>query len=674
MREKRLDLLAVVLAAVATALLSLKAPGLGDDFQYWYTAWNLHEYGAEAWNRQFHTLRWPVWGMCWLLQGIFGPGLLSFYGVPIFYLSLGSILAYMIGWRVFDSRRAAWSAVVLYLFHPLLNSVIYRPMPDLSEGTFIALAVYLWLRLTEQEKTSRRALLAVAIGLVTGLNFSNRITGVFVFGVLGAVALAGCWRNERFPLRRAIPWLACIGVVWVVYFCLEGLVYYRLGGDFLHSIHSNLGAKGRKGTEGVNVFLLPFRFFGPLWKQSALSPLLTVLALFGIWPLWRRGGTPGRMVVAWGIALYLLYNCSLQSINPPRPLLRDADRFLASLSLPLALLMTGGLRWVLGLMETHPALERLRPVPAWLQRYPVVVGMAGAAVLYLASERPFTNFGFIPHFRAYLAELPSGTRIFTHPILRDFAFITSPGDARRLEWVISQNILPYSEENEAKAQGSDQFWYCRKKAWISIRKNLEKEGPPPKPVKLASYFEDPASRWVLKDVINVGGVPEFAFYEKRKGDNPPRPVPLKALLPDTPDLPLTWERPGKKLKPYKFKLTVPETVRGRLLQLRVKGSANYVQAVRSVQLTFKKGGRKLESVEFRPYLYPTPSLDFQTLAVPAEAESCEVRIVMHQKGKKVKIDAVEAIMEPAGNRAEHTLPVPLSMNAGNAPSAPLAAL
>lgn len=658
-RFHKLDLPAVVLTALAAMLLSLKGPGLGDDFQYWYTAWGIHERGMAAWNTEFHTLRWPVWGVCWVLQAIFGPGLLSFYGVPFFYLSLGSILAYLIGLDLFKSRQAAWGAVLLYVFHPLLNSVIYRPMPDLSEGTYIALAVYLWMRLTEQEKTSRRALLAVTIGLVTGLVFSNRITGVFVFGVLGAITLAGCWRNERFTFRQAIPWLACIALVWVAYFCAEGLVYRSMTGDFLHSIHSNMGAKGRKGTESVNLLQLPFRFFGPLWKGSKISPLFTILAIVGIWPVWRYGGMRGRMVAAWAVALYLAYNCSLQSLFPPRPLLRDADRFLASLSIPLSLLIVGCLRWLVHLVETTPTLAKLRAIPAFARRSPVVVGVIAGILLFVTSRRTFEGTGFIQQLRDYLAQVPTGTRIFTHPTMRDFAFLASAADARRLEWILSKNLLRHNQKNETKARESDQFWYCRKKAWISIRKALE-VGMASEQFQLASYFENPVPQWALKEVINVGGVPELIFYEKRATGNLPQAVPLKSLLAEFPDLPITWERQGKSKKSidYRLQLPIPESIRGQALQFRIRGWANYVQAIGNIQIKFYQKKKQLEILDIRPYLYPTTGVDFQTFEIPADADSCRIRITMHAKAEKLAVEDVSVIIEQAGNGAEHTLPTP----------------
>jgi hypothetical protein len=71
-------LVLVALFGMAVGALFIHEPGFGDDFTYWSFGFDLHERGLKAWyGGSFHDLRWPVWGVCWALQAIFGPGLLS---------------------------------------------------------------------------------------------------------------------------------------------------------------------------------------------------------------------------------------------------------------------------------------------------------------------------------------------------------------------------------------------------------------------------------------------------------------------------------------------------------------------------------------------------------------------------------------------------------------------
>jgi len=80
----RFHLFLLALLAIGVSLLFLDEPRFGDDFTYWYHAFNLHERGMDAWSKNsFHQIRWPVWGVCWVLQGIFA---LAGFLVPALFL------------------------------------------------------------------------------------------------------------------------------------------------------------------------------------------------------------------------------------------------------------------------------------------------------------------------------------------------------------------------------------------------------------------------------------------------------------------------------------------------------------------------------------------------------------------------------------------------------------
>ncbi len=77
----------------------------------------------------FHALRWPIWGVCWLLQFLVnGPA--SYYGVPLLYL------AFSLAREIFGSTAAGRIAALLLIFHPILDPSVTRPMPDLPEGVW----------------------------------------------------------------------------------------------------------------------------------------------------------------------------------------------------------------------------------------------------------------------------------------------------------------------------------------------------------------------------------------------------------------------------------------------------------------------------------------------------------------------------------------------------------
>ena len=91
--KNRWFLHSLILAVVAglVSLLYLQAPQMADDFSYWNIAFEIHEKGMAGWQRgSFHTLRWPVWGVCWLLQGVLGFGLAAYTGTGLLFIVAGA--------------------------------------------------------------------------------------------------------------------------------------------------------------------------------------------------------------------------------------------------------------------------------------------------------------------------------------------------------------------------------------------------------------------------------------------------------------------------------------------------------------------------------------------------------------------------------------------------------
>ena len=631
----RTDRLAVALLALGIFLLFVRGPGLGDDFQYWWMPADLHLRGSSAWNvNSFHFLRWPVWGISWALQTLFGPGLAAYYGVPLFYVTCGSLLAFGFGLRIFQTRTAAWGCALAYLFHPLLDDVIYRPMPDLSEGVLIAAAVACWMSLAERETARARLPWALAAGLVCALLYANRLTGVFVFGVLAAVAGVLSWNNPRFPLRQAALWLGVTGLTALALISLECLLYLHLSGDFFHSITANLGARGRKGTASVFLPLMPFRFFSVLWKGGPLGPLFSVLAGIGAWRLWRTGGRRERAVVAWAVVLYLAYNCALQSLFPPRPLLRNAERFLCSLSIPMALLVWAAAQWLWSLWP-----EGL----AWTRRRPVATGVLAALVLAVVSSRDFFELGFIPRLREVLHNTPPGTRIFTHNTMRFAAMLADAKAASRLQWSTRHSIFSRDPESERMAAEADEIWYCRKHLWLSARKFLEKSDTA-ETGNLATYLEKPDSAWVLRGVVAHEDSPEFVFYRKRPAGAPASlRTSLSALPPGGLAFPLRWSR-GQS-RHFECSVPVDPSWRGKPVRLEIDGKSNQVDAF-DLRLTFLRGGKRIITHKLNPYLQHRRGLDFHAFDIPPGADTCRAVIRIDSETRSLEIEQLWLVADP----------------------------
>jgi hypothetical protein len=658
-----LHLLLLILFAFAAGLLFLREPGFGDDFTYWSFAFDLHERGLDAWQRHsFHDLRWPVWGVCWVLQAIFGPGLISFYGEPLLYLAGGAALAFAFGRIITRSLPLAWACGIAFLFHPLLDAVCHRPMPDLSEGVWGAAAVLCWWMLVRAETRARCALWAALTGACIFIAEANRITGAFIVLVLVLCTV--------IIARRRFGWLLVAGATAALLWGAQAAFYHHLFGDWLHDIHANMGNAGAKGTEPPPVWYLPFRFFDTLWKGGPREPLYCLLALAGMAIAWRAwgplrwpaaAGAPaderssdapralGRVVAVWFIALFLTYSCAPQSISPWRPMLRDADRFLAALAIPMAVLAVLGLAalWQLPILRQRKWGRALAERPVWTGSAVVVLlALMSSNQVFKLGARVFFNLGFVPEMRSYMRQQPPGTRVFTHEPMRAMAFLVDSATARKFQWAAPGRILHRTPELEAMAAQADEFWYARKLVWLTTRKQLEKNALPQQP-PLGSYFEAPERDWRMVRLLAKADTPDLIFYRRRTPEDP-APRILTPASPElggrVPPLPLEWTPTGKNDATVAADVPVPETLRGQLVRLEIDAGAAQVEAL-TIRLRFMRGEKVEAEYLLKPYLHAQPGREFFAFQIPAASDLCQVQLKLAKNAKSVRFTGLRLVVE-----------------------------
>jgi len=624
---------AVALMAIALGVLFLQEPKLGDDFTYWRLAFELHDHVGGAWSvKSFHALRWPVWGISWLTQSVIGPGLISFYIVPLFYLALGAMLAFGIARHVLGGDTAGWCAAFAFIFSPLQDSVVYRPMPDMSEGVLAAALVCAWLALMQSTHRGKKIAFAALCGLLLAVIHANRFTGLLTIPLLGALTLL------FFP--RRFGWLLLSLAFAVIFVGAECALYHSMTGDWLHSLHANMSARGKKGTESIALWRLPWRFVDTLFKGNRLSTPFMLATIAGGVFVWRRHGRAGRIILAWAVILYLGYSCAIQSLHPVRPMLRDADRFLGSLAIPFGVLIAAAI-------EGTAALIRQRPVPLvqsfvdYTAMRPWLTGIVIVLALCLVTTRKFFERGYIAPFQSYLATRPNSTRIFTHRPMRAFAFLMSARDAGRLEWFQRSQIIEWNDELERAAQAADEFWYIRKLAWMRERKDMLLDDKT-SPKKLGTYFDEPQQQWKLNEVLSTAENPEFIFYRKRLPADPaPQILAAHDLGNDVPRLPAAWDGWSKK----RVILPVPVTARNRLAQVQIVSQANIVQPL-SVRADFLNDkSERLDRFELKPHVYPTPAKDFYALRIPDGATTCDLELNVEKGVKRLELLDLRVILE-----------------------------
>ncbi|HEX8311522.1 MAG TPA: hypothetical protein VF614_09415 [Chthoniobacteraceae bacterium] len=656
------SLLLALIAGLAS-LLCVTAPEMGDDFTYWNIAFELHERGLAGWSKgSFHALRWPVWGVCWIIQGVLGFGMAAYTGVGLLYLAAGAVVCFHLGRLLLQSIRAAWACGIAFIFHPLLDTICAQPMPDLSEGVWSGAAMLCWWALMQEGSRGRAVLWAVLAGSCVFVLQANRLTGVFIVPVMILCTLL------YFP--RRIGWLVAAGVMAIAWFGAETLFYHGQFGDSLYSLHTNMRGKGVAGTEPVPLWFLPLRFLETLWSANPwLSPFYAALAVAGAWAVWSGRLRPplaspsnspsaphtrlpeevfGRVIVIWFVLLYLEYACAPQSLSPWRPVVRVGSRFIASLAVPMSVLSIAGLLMLLRLSWVRKA-----KASEWIRVHPLPVGAAACVVLSGLSltTREFFSLGYLPEVRQHLRSVPPGTKIYSHPNMRALMHIAAAEQAQRFTWMGASNAMLLTGPNQERAIAqADEFWYIHSRIWIAPRKQLERKAVQVQE-PLASCFIDTAKDWRLTRVVAIGSEPDLVFHRRRAAAAPPPRIltatspELHGLLPPTPA-----ERVrdfSTKNRSFKTEWPVAESLRGRPCRLEVEGASDEFAPARLLLIFKDAHGNALSEVEVEPRFYPVSGRDFPCFHIPQGAERCKVEVKFNKRTKRLFITSLRLVVEEA---------------------------
>jgi hypothetical protein len=386
---------------------------------------------------------------------------------------------------------------------------------------------------------------------------------------------------------------------------------------------------------------MPFRFFDTLWKGNPLAPAYCILAAAGMWTAWRRHGVLGRVIVVWFAALYLLISCTPQGLSPYRPLVRDADRFLCALVVPMSVLAA------LGLMGCCAWIAQRSRLAAGDARRALQTGVFLTVLLFVVTNRDRFDLGFVPEMRRYLAALPEGTKVFSHKAMREIIFLVDDKAARRFTWTAPNEIMHRSDKLEAQAAGCTEFWYARKLVWLNTRKALEKheyEMQPP----LGSYLDTPERDWVLTGLFAKGDNPDLIFYRRRQPDSPP----ARVLGPNAPEwkglIPALPADLDQRHPTAHAKWEIPPELKGRLARFEVEASSASVEAL-TIRLRFVLRGNDRPVAEFllKPYLYRAGGKEFFAIPIPANADACDVQLKVGKGAKQVTFTGFRAVIEGA---------------------------
>lgn len=220
-------------------------------------------------------LRWGIVAPTALAYRLFGINDVSIALYPLLCSLAGIVLLYLFGRRLFDERTGLLAALLLAFF-PLDIQYATRLWPDLPFSLLGWTAVYLFLRVDPDGTGAAWDRLAgpFLVGLVLGLSYLTKSTGVFFLLLVGLMSL---WRMGE---RRRILWryafvLVGFFLVWGAetgyYAMAAGNPFYKAfvieTGYNLHPTFSGAFYKGarlvsRLTYEFVVMLLISFLSFG----------------------------------------------------------------------------------------------------------------------------------------------------------------------------------------------------------------------------------------------------------------------------------------------------------------------------------------------------------------------------------------------------------------------------
>ena len=328
--------LVLALAAGVLANRFYIGPAFNDDFGYidFAASISLNGIFVEAPMAVRNALVLPLAGAFRL----FGVNNTAVHVLTTGFVEFALLAVYVLGVEILDRRTALLAAASLTVF-PLAAQFATQIVADFPALILNALVVLLFLRAGALDgvQDRKRTWLYLCAGLLIGLSYLGKTTSILLLLLPFFEALVMLWR------RRVISWkgLACLGGFLTVW-SAEGLLYWRLFGDFLYHYHAErwyyTNEAFLKNGRLADLTMYPrLMFLFQSWRDTYPFGCFMHLCVLGlVWALWR-GNRQLRLIAAWWLIIFLYHEFGTMSITDYILVDRQA-RYLLMLAVPTVLL------------------------------------------------------------------------------------------------------------------------------------------------------------------------------------------------------------------------------------------------------------------------------------------------------------------------------------------------
>ncbi len=171
-----------------------------------------------------------------------------------------------------------------------------------------------------------------------------------------------------------------------------------------------------------------------------------------------------------------------------------------------------------------------------------------------------------------------------------------------------------------------------------------------------ALLRPPLGGWFARSAIAKDDVPDFVFLAHRTAahtlteQSPDGRALREALLPMLGASGEWTFQAGVRPTVTLPAIPLPPWLAGHTLFLSLRYSSNTTEPIRA-WVAFRRGGRPLSTLVFKPYFFPQSSEDFFFLTVPRDADSVRIQLRVSPMTSRITLDSFRLFIDAPASQS-----------------------